>query len=72
MVAQQQAKLENPEPQTMDVKEAAAFLRMSPWTVRDMVRLKQLPFFRLRSRIFFRRCDLEAWISSQVNDCVGK
>lgn len=69
MVAQQQVK---PESQTLDVKEAAEFLRMSPWTVRDMVRLKQLPFFRLRSRIFFRRHDLEAWIAGRVNDCGGK
>lgn len=72
LVAQQQAKLANPEPQTMDVKEAAEFLRMSPWTVRDLVRLKQIPFFRIRSRIWFRRSDLEAWIADRVNDCVGE
>lgn len=72
MVAQQQAKLANPEHQTMDVKEAAEFLRMSTWTVRDLVRLKSIPHFRIRSRIWFRRADLEAWIAGRVNDCVGK
>ncbi|MNK84426.1 Helix-turn-helix domain protein [compost metagenome] len=69
MIAQQQTQPIKLEPQTLDVKEAAEYLRMSPWTVRDMVRTKSIPFFRIRSRIFFRRPDLDSWISSRVNSC---
>lgn len=68
MLAQEQAKAAAPpEPQILDVKEAAAYLRVSPWTIRDMLRTNSITFFRVRSRIFFRRDDLDQWIASQLN-----
>jgi excisionase family DNA binding protein len=67
MVIQQQTQ--QPRPQTMDVKEAAAYLRISAWSVYDMCRTKSLPFFKIRSRIFFRRHELEKWISENTNKC---
>lgn len=68
MLAQEQAKAAAPpEPDILDVKETAAYLRVSPWTIRDMVRTNSITFFRVRSRIFFRRDDLDQWIASQIN-----
>ncbi|AKG37667.1 hypothetical protein VK70_08760 [Paenibacillus durus ATCC 35681] len=66
---QQTAQLQS---ETMDVKEAAAYLRISAWSVYDMCRTKDLPFFRIRSRIFFRRHELERWISENTNVCGGE
>lgn len=42
MVIQQQTQ--QPRPQTLDVKEAAEYLRISAWSVYDMCRTKSLPF----------------------------
>ncbi|WP_342439970.1 helix-turn-helix domain-containing protein [Paenibacillus sp. FSL L8-0436] len=67
MIMQQQ--VQQPRPETLDVKEAAAYLRISAWSVYDMCRTKSLPFFRIRSRIFFRRHELESWISENTNQC---
>ncbi|ULO05164.1 helix-turn-helix domain-containing protein [Paenibacillus sp. 19GGS1-52] len=67
MVIQQQTQ--QPRPQTLDVKEAAEYLRISAWSVYDMCRTKSLPFFKIRSRIFFRRHELEKWISENTNQC---
>ncbi len=59
---------EAPGKETMDVKEAAEFLRVSPWSVYDMVRTKEIPFFRIRSRVFFRRRELDQWINKQLQE----
>ncbi|WP_270620001.1 helix-turn-helix domain-containing protein [Paenibacillus macerans] len=59
------------EDQTLDVKEAAAFLRVSTWMIYDMVRKKKIPFFRIGSRIFFRKKDLEMMITEQVQNNVN-
>ncbi|WP_342410779.1 helix-turn-helix domain-containing protein [Paenibacillus sp. FSL R10-2778] len=67
MVIQQQTQ--QPRPETMDVKEVAEYLRISAWSVYDMCRTKSLPFFKIRSRIFFRRHELEKWISENTNQC---
>jgi excisionase family DNA binding protein len=49
----------------MTVKEAAPFLKISEWLLYDMVRKKQIPHFKIRSKIFFRREALEAWMLEQ-------
>ncbi|WP_409341043.1 helix-turn-helix domain-containing protein [Paenibacillus sp. MBLB4367] len=55
-----------PEKETMDANEVAEYLRISAWTVYDMVRKSSLPFFRVRSRIFFRRREIEKWVQEQM------
>ncbi len=60
----QQPPLE-PEQGTLDVKEVAAYLRTSEWTIRDMVRTKSIPHFRLRSRIYFRKREIDHWVGEQ-------
>lgn len=47
------------------VKEAAPYIGASEWMVREMVRLKQIPHYRIGSRILFRKAALDEWISKQ-------
>ncbi|MED4602554.1 excisionase [Paenibacillus validus] len=54
-----------PEQETLDVGEAAEYLRVSKWIIYDMVRCKQIPFFRVRTRIFFKRRELDQWCAQQ-------
>lgn len=68
MAVQQQSAESEQGPETLDVKEAAEYLRVSDWTIYDMVRKNQLIHFRVRSRIFFRRRELDKWISSQLKE----
>lgn len=64
---QEPAPVPADEPQQqMDVRETAQYLRVSEWTVRDMVRTNQLPHIRIRSRIFFRRRELDKWLNEQL------
>jgi|GEM_PF-3057909 len=67
MIIQQQVVQE--QPQTMTVKEAAKYLRISEWLLYDMVRKDQIPSFKVRSKIFFRQHDLEGWISQNTSSC---
>lgn len=68
MANQQQSQQEEQGPETLDVREAAEYLRVSEWTVRDMVRTKSIPHYRVRSRIFFKRRELDKWINSQLKE----
>lgn len=51
--------------EAMAPKEAAPFLRISTWTLYEMVRKKQIPHFKIRSKIFFRKSALEQWLLDQ-------
>jgi len=50
----------------LTIEEAADYLRMSPYTLRDKVRLRQIPFFKVGSKgcgsIRFRRSSLDRWV----------
>lgn len=69
MLKQQNISTEN---KTLDVKEAAAFFRVSTWMIYEMVRKKKIPFFRIGSRIFFKKDDLELMIKEQVQSNVNQ
>lgn len=57
--------------QTFTVQEAADFLGVSTWLIYDMVRLKQIPAVRIRTRIFFRRDTLLLWMAqTEKESCV--
>jgi excisionase family DNA binding protein len=46
----------------MDVSQAAEYLRFSDYSVREMVRLKQIPFHKIKGSIRFRKSKLDRWI----------
>ncbi|MCI0407279.1 MAG: helix-turn-helix domain-containing protein [Acidobacteria bacterium] len=62
------------EPRLLDVKAAAAYLGLSPWTVRALpvprVRLELSNGKELR-RVLFDRRDLDAWIEQQKEHVPG-
>lgn len=72
MIAQQQAQTSDPAVQTFDVKEAAEYLRVSAWSVYDLIRTKSIPFFKVKNRYFFRKYELDKWITENTNDCSGR
>lgn len=51
--------------QTLNVQEAADFIGVSSWLIYDMVRLRQIPAIRIRTRIFFRKETLMQWMSDK-------
>ncbi|WP_422657372.1 helix-turn-helix domain-containing protein [Paenibacillus sp. EC2-1] len=72
MITQQQVQSPEPPVQTFDVKEAAEYLRVSAWSIYDLIRTKSIPFFKVKNRYFFRRYELDKWISENTNDCSGR
>lgn len=50
---------------TMNAHECAEYLRINHETVYRMAREKQLPHFRVRTRVFFSRNAIENWIKEQ-------
>lgn len=47
------------------VKDAAPFLQISEWMLYDMVRKKQIPHIKIRTKVFFRKEALEKWMLDQ-------
>lgn len=56
---------------TMTVREVADYLRVHEDTIYDMVRMKQIPHFRVRRRIFFSVETINAWIREQETNQVA-
>ncbi|MCL6457656.1 MAG: helix-turn-helix domain-containing protein [Gorillibacterium sp.] len=52
----------------LTVKEAAPYIGCSEFKLRDMVRLKQVPCYRIGSRILFRKVVLDQWIAQQERE----
>lgn len=50
----------------LDVKEAAAMLRLKVSTVRAWILARKLPYVKLGGRVLFRREDLEAFIAASL------
>lgn len=48
---------------TLTVKELAELLDTSTTTIYTMVRLREIPHARIRSKIVFHRPTIEAWIA---------
>jgi len=46
----------------MSLEEAADYLRLSPNTLREKVRLRQIPFYKIGGSIRFRRSKIDKWI----------
>jgi excisionase family DNA binding protein len=56
----------------MDVKQAALYIGASEFKLRDMVRLKKIPHYRIGSRILFRKVAIDEWIAAQEQKCVSQ
>lgn len=54
--------------QTFDLKEAAAYLKISPFTLRNWCAAKTIPFHKAGRRVVFFREELEAWLISGGSD----
>ncbi|MDH6351881.1 helix-turn-helix domain-containing protein [Brevibacillus sp. 1238] len=50
---------------TMTPAECAKYIGVHRDTIYAMVRKKEIPFFRVRSRIFFRTEAIDAWMREQ-------
>lgn len=53
------------ERNAMTVKEMAAYLGVHTDTVYEMVRLNEVPHYKIRRKIFFSQVIVEAWIREQ-------
>ena len=51
----------------MTVDEAAAYLRLAPWTLRHWVCKKKIPYVRLGRSVRFRRKDLERFVNQNLH-----
>jgi excisionase family DNA binding protein len=51
----------------MTVEEAAAYLRLAPWTIRHWVCQKKIPYVRLGRSVRFRRKDLERFVNQNLH-----
>ena len=50
------------EPRLLSQQDAASYLGISYWTVRDLVFRRELPFVKIGRRILVDRIDLDAYL----------
>ena len=50
------------EPRLLSQQEAAHYLGISYWTVRDLVFRREIPFIKIGRRILVDRVDLDAYL----------
>ena len=51
--------------ETMDIKEVANYLKCSISSVRNLVRNKEIQFYRIGAKLYFRKSAIENWILQQ-------
>lgn len=49
----------------MSVKEVSKYLNCSESCIRNMVREKKIPFFKLKSKLNFRKATIDLWVQNQ-------
>ena len=54
-----------PQPDVLDAKEAAEYLRISYWKVVTDAKKGILPSFNVGARVLFRRDSLDEWMKQQ-------
>lgn len=57
-------------PVTLDVRNACAYLQISDYLLRQLVRERRIPHLRLGKRILFRQQALDAFLDSVEADSV--
>ena len=50
------------DPRLLSQQDAASYLGISYWTIRDLVFRRELPFVKIGRRILVDRMDLEAYL----------
>lgn len=55
--------------EVIDIREASEFLTISEWKLRQEVKKRTIPHFRVGKRILFRRSALISWIEDQEQKC---
>lgn len=50
------------EPRLLSQQDAASYLGISYWTIRDLVFRRELPFVKIGRRILVDRIDLDAYL----------
>lgn len=51
--------------EVFSVSEIAEYLHCSESSIRKLIREKNIPFFRIASRIFFKKESIDEWIKNQ-------
>lgn len=51
--------------EVMNVKEVAEYLKCSESSIRNLVRDKQIPNFRIGSKLNFNRETIDRWVNGQ-------
>ena len=57
--------MNNSEKIVFNVSEVCNYLHTSQSSVRKLIRTKQIPHYRILSRIFFDKETIDMWISNQ-------
>jgi excisionase family DNA binding protein len=60
-------KVNPTEPRLLSQQDAASYLGISYWTIRDLVFRRELPFVKIGRRILVDRMDLEAYLNRSKN-----
>lgn len=51
--------------ETFNIKEVANYLKCSISGIRNLVRNKNIPFYRVGNRLFFKKSSIDLWIDKQ-------
>ena len=51
--------------ETFTIKEVADYLKVSQSGIRNLVRGRAIPFFRLGNRLYFKKSSIDLWINNQ-------
>ena len=57
--------MENIGNETFTINEASQYLRCSVSGIRNLVRNKTIPFYRLGNRLYFKKSSIDKWITQQ-------
>ena len=50
----------------MDAKKVANYIGVSTSMIRKLIKLKQIPFYKVGERIVFKRSIIDLWISNKL------
>ena len=53
------------ESETLNIKELGIYLRCSVSGIRNLVRERKIPFYRIGNRLFFKKSSIDLWINNQ-------
>lgn len=57
--------------QRLTVKEAASYIGASEYKLREMARKKEIPHYRIGSKIMFSKTTIDQWLAQQeAANCV--